>query len=95
MICKVIAGKSLVKWMQCLGKTAAGSLIEIHYGKSPVAGAQIYTHTHTHTHTSVIAIAQNCPADKPLFRDTQETEESLASMCLATEGQPSSVGRDG
>ena len=44
---------------------------------------------------SAIAIARNCPADEPLFRDTQETEESLASMCLATEGQPSSAGRNG
>ena len=44
---------------------------------------------------SEIVIAQNCPADEPLFCDTRETEESLTSMCLATEGQPSSAGRDG
>ena len=44
---------------------------------------------------SVIAITQNCQADEPLFCETQETEESLASMCLSTEGQPSPASRDG
>ena len=37
---------------------------------------------------STIATAQNCPADEPLSYDTQEMEESLASMCLATEASP-------